>query len=622
MTALSTITMITVPLLLLVHVAGGQVTVSFPISCGVEVQQAFNEAVTSLHSFWYDDAMARFQQVAQTRPGCGMALWGEAMCLWHPLWDPPSASDIDAGRKLILRGLALLDNQDNDDENNDDKAEDHKRGNGTARERDYMRALGRFFVPLGESYEERVEGYLGSMSLLHSRYGPSDPEAVALYALAINARENLRDRPDPRLAPQRLAGKLLEDLLRRHRPLPPPGQHNNNRGQEDGKGVDKDKGKDKGKGAEGGHHPGALHYLIHSYDYPELAGGALWAAEEYAGVAPLVPHAQHMPSHTFQHLGRWPDSIASNGRSMQAAEGDDGTRRPGWVGEDYLHALSFQVLALLQLAQDGPVRLRLAQVAASRLQDTETAAQAIALSAARFLVEAGQWEEAFRFQLAPTAFPWPRHPWAPLIVSFVRALAAARLAVDQPQLEEAMRALKEADEAWRASAMFLNGSSGPWRSALGLLLPVARAWATGVLADASSAATILLLPNSVEAEEEGQRKGKGWEDAVAMLEEAAREEEAGVEVLLASPTDEAGEILLSKLGDAREALAAFERSLSRRPNRFRAVAGAARAACELEGRGGPTCQRYVAMLLALCDPRSDRGQCGGRPVYRSLGLFP
>src|SRR5216117_2421638 len=44
-------------------------------------------------------------------------------------------------------------------------------------------------------------------------------------------------------------------------------------------------------------HPGVAHYLIHSYDKPQLAELCLRAARSYAKIAPAAPHALHMPSH-------------------------------------------------------------------------------------------------------------------------------------------------------------------------------------------------------------------------------------------------------------------------------------------------------------------------------------
>src|SRR5262249_61586914 len=71
--------------------------------------------------------------------------------------------------------------------------------------------------------------------------------------------------------------------------------------------------------AEQPQHPGVAHYLIHTYDYPPIAGHGLPFANRYAGIAPAVPHALHMPSHRFTRVGYWRESIASNRASADAA---------------------------------------------------------------------------------------------------------------------------------------------------------------------------------------------------------------------------------------------------------------------------------------------------------------
>ena len=66
-------------------------------------------------------------------------------------------------------------------------------------------------------------------------------------------------------------------------------------------------------------HPGALHYLIHSYDDPVHAHLAKTAADSYATVAPDAAHALHMPSHIYVALGHWDDVVSSNIASWNAS---------------------------------------------------------------------------------------------------------------------------------------------------------------------------------------------------------------------------------------------------------------------------------------------------------------
>src|SRR4029450_5689095 len=73
-------------------------------------------------------------------------------------------------------------------------------------------------------------------------------------------------------------------------------------------------------------HPGLAHYIIHAYDVPPLAERAWPAARAYADIAPSVPHALHMPSHTFTRAGLWKESVATNIKSAAAAEKTRGVR--------------------------------------------------------------------------------------------------------------------------------------------------------------------------------------------------------------------------------------------------------------------------------------------------------
>ena len=59
-------------------------------------------------------------------------------------------------------------------------------------------------------------------------------------------------------------------------------------------------------------HPGAAHFIIHSFDDPDHAILALPAARAYAKIAPSAAHALHMPSHIFVQLGLWDDVVKSN----------------------------------------------------------------------------------------------------------------------------------------------------------------------------------------------------------------------------------------------------------------------------------------------------------------------
>ena len=95
--------------------------VNFQISCGPAVQKTFKEAVWTLHSFWYPEALKGFTAVTEAEPGCAMGYWGIAMSHWYPLWFPPSPAALKAGAEAVEKAVAA--------------------GPKTEREKDYIAAI-------------------------------------------------------------------------------------------------------------------------------------------------------------------------------------------------------------------------------------------------------------------------------------------------------------------------------------------------------------------------------------------------------------------------------------------------------------------------------------------------
>ncbi len=99
-------------------------------------------------------------------------------------------------------------------------------------------------------------------------------------------------------------------------------------------------------------HPGIVHYIIHTYDYPSLAELALPAARKYASIAPASAHAQHMPSHIFTRLGLWDESINSNLTSTSSAKcyAVNASIKGHW--DEELHGMDYLVYAYLQKSEE------------------------------------------------------------------------------------------------------------------------------------------------------------------------------------------------------------------------------------------------------------------------------
>jgi len=237
-------------------------TVSFPTSCAASQQAAITRGVALLHSFWYDKAEQQFKDVIAADPSCAIAYWGEAMSVWHQIWDRPDAATLARGLSLVQQG--------------------QKAGAKTQRERDYLDALAQFYQNGDKaSFEVRVAAYSQAMEKLHATY-PEDHEAAAFYGLSLLAAAPPRDTT---FANQKKALALLNT-----------------------------------EAVAVPDNPGVAHYIIHSCDSPQMAADGLVAARKYGQIAPSAPHAAHMPGHIFARLGLWQEDIDANLASVAAAE--------------------------------------------------------------------------------------------------------------------------------------------------------------------------------------------------------------------------------------------------------------------------------------------------------------
>jgi tetratricopeptide (TPR) repeat protein len=289
-------------------------------------------------------------------------------------------------------------------------------------------------------------------------------------------------------------------------------------------------------------HPGVAHYLIHLYDTPALAERGVDAARRYAEIAPAAPHALHMPSHIFTRVGAWNESISSNIASARAAKG-------GKDFDEQLHAMDYLVYAYLQTAQDDKARAVVAEMKTVPGTDPNrfVAPYALAVSPARYAVERGDWKGATELEVRPSQFA---HVDA--MTHFARALGAARSG-DPAAAAPEIAKLAELRETLRAA------KDAYWTEQVDIQWQVARAWAF-------------------------HAEGK-YDDALRAMTEAAdaedRTEKHPVTPGVPAPARELLGAMLLERGMASDALAAFEATLKKEPNRFTAIAGAAKAAQRL-----------------------------------------
>src|SRR5438034_856681 len=265
--------------------------VDFPTSASGTAQSHFLRGVAALHSFWFEEALDAFRESTRVQPDFMMGYWGEAMAHNHPLW---SEQDTEAARAVLkkIKDTPKL----------------------TPRERAYLNAVK---VLYGEGEKiSRDKAYAAAMERIYRQY-PDDLEAACFYALSLLGTVRPEDKGYRR---QALAGAIALDVY----------QKNPN-------------------------HPGAAHYIIHSFDDPDHAILALPAARKYAEIAPAAHHARHMPSHIFVQLGMWAEAAASNESSWAASQAWVERTKRGLEQRDY-HSLSW--LTQIALEQGRLARAR------------------------------------------------------------------------------------------------------------------------------------------------------------------------------------------------------------------------------------------------------------------------
>ena len=148
-------------------------------------------------------------------------------------------------------------------------------------------------------------------------------------------------------------------------------------------------------------HPGAAHYTIHSFDNPVMAPLALDAAFAFADIAPAVSHARHMPTHIFIQHGMW-DLVAGHNQSAYDVAVELWT--PGDALGDAVHSLDWGHYGDLQRGDYAKARMwmeRLAEMVehegfeaggARGSAGTARAKGAVPLLKARYVVETEKWE--------------------------------------------------------------------------------------------------------------------------------------------------------------------------------------------------------------------------------------
>ena len=481
-------------------------TVHFPVSCTPEAQKTFEKGVALLHSFWYEEAEKTFLDASKQDPKCAMAHWGVALSLWHQLWDQPKADTIQRASSELKKAEKLHSEPE------------------TARERDYIAALQKFYSNDKKSdHEARARAYAAAMKGVYERY-PDDHEAAAFYALSLLASE---PDGDTTFANRKQAGAILEKLFE----IEP-------------------------------NHPGIAHYLIHTYDKPQLAQLGLPAARRYAEIAPFAPHAVHMPSHIFARVGDWPDSIKSNLASI-AATRHAAEMKMGGEGHQF-HAMDFLIYAYLQSGREQDASKVIAEVKAMpemRMAGRDMHAFAMSKFPAMYALEMHRWSDAANLDVIANAESGDR-----AYVYWAKAIGAARSG-DQAA---ARKDLAEIEAIHKSDVAHDKRYGGEFTEQLA---QEALAWVL-------------------------HSEGKD-DEATAILHRVADHEDAVGPEQTSMPAREMLADMLLEMHRPEQALAEYQGDLKFNPKRFNGLYGAAQAA-EVAGQASQATE-YYALLVKTCD---------------------
>ncbi|MCY3815414.1 MAG: hypothetical protein OXG59_03875 [Gammaproteobacteria bacterium] len=224
-----------------------------------QAQAFFDQGLQFRYAFAKYEAVRSFREAQKADPECAICYWGEA-------WAWGSYLNVHMREREAPYAYAAI-----------SRARD-LRGKASPREQAYIDALSVRYVADYDYEDRRVQdrAYADAAQLLAEQY-PDDPDAATLYAEALfllEPRRGYRDLEDP-------------DVKRIHAVL-------------------------EGVLARDIRHPGACHLYIHATESTARPEVAEPCAEHIGNAIPGASHINHMPSHTFNEVGRWGDSVRAS----------------------------------------------------------------------------------------------------------------------------------------------------------------------------------------------------------------------------------------------------------------------------------------------------------------------
>ncbi len=239
-----------------------------------QAQDFFNQGIQLRYAFAVGEAISSFREAQKLDSTNAMFYWGEAWALGSYLNGHMRANKSVLALAAAEKAITLINDQT------------------SAVDQALIEALNVRYVEEFEYDDRRVQDslYADAMASVYEQF-PEDFEVATLYAGALfllEPRRGTREMDNPRLM---VIHDVLEEVL-----------------------------------AKNIEHPGACHLYIHateSTDRPELGAAC---ADFLGNTIPGASHINHMPSHTYNEIGRWGDAVRSN---LQASLTDKRAKAEG-----------------------------------------------------------------------------------------------------------------------------------------------------------------------------------------------------------------------------------------------------------------------------------------------------
>lgn len=224
-------------------------------------QQFFDQGLQQMYAFTPLRAARSFRQAQREDPGCAMCYWGEAWA-WGPYLNGPMGPD-DAPRAYenIRMAKELAD-----------------KGAASDVETALIEAMAVRYVEEQDADTRKSldSAYARAMADVWERF-PDDLDVGTLYGESLMLLEPRRGRWDKDKPAVKKIHAILEHVL-----------------------------------ARSIKHPGACHLYVHATEPTVEPGKAEACADHLGRSIPGASHIQHMPSHTYNRVGRWGDAVEAN----------------------------------------------------------------------------------------------------------------------------------------------------------------------------------------------------------------------------------------------------------------------------------------------------------------------